>query len=465
LQSEAKFLGSPPKRYDRAFPMGLEDIRKRLPVVAKFPKPKGRRHLPVASGAVPTPVLAVWEFTLACDQACLHCGPRAGIAREDELTTDEALALVRDLAAIGIGEVGLIGGEAYLRNDFLLVIRAIREHAMACTITTGGYNLTPARARAMVEAGVQSVAFSIDGLAASHDHVRQKPSSWERAFAAMRAVREAGAPVACNTQINALTIGELLPLLELLAAAGIHAWQLQITMPHGAAADHPELLVQPYRYPELFAILDKVVDRCRELGITVWPGNNLGYFGPFEHKLRKQQRGEGYFTGCFAGVTVLGIESDGSIKSCPSVGGPTNIGGSWREHGLTALWERAPELRYVRERDTSDLWGYCAECFYAKECMSGCTAATEPLLGRPGNNPFCHHRAIEMDRMGLRERVELVKAAPGQPFDAGLFRVIREPKDPDERAARGPVHIDEPRTSRLVDPRGPGRTLTIEELG
>jgi hypothetical protein len=50
------------------------------------------------------------------------------------------------------------------------------------------------------------------------------------------------------------------------------------------------------------------------------------------------------------------------------------------------------------------------------------------------------------------------------PFDNGLFRVIRESKDPDERAKSGPVQIDEPRTSRLVDPLGPGRTLTAEEI-
>ena len=87
------------------------------------------------------------------------------------------------------------------------------------------------------------------------------------------------------------------------------------------------------------------------------------------------------------------------------------------------------------------------------------TAASEPLLGRPGNNPFCHHRALEMDRMGMRERVELVQAAPGLPFDNGLFRVIREHKDPDLRARTGPVQIDDARTSRLIDPLGPGRPL------
>jgi hypothetical protein len=30
-------------------------------------------------------------------------------------------------------------------------------------------------------------------------------------------------------------------------------------------------------------------------------------------------------------------------------------------------------------------------------------------------------------RQGVRERLELVEAAPGQPFDHGLFQVIEEP--------------------------------------
>ncbi|MBK6918947.1 MAG: radical SAM protein [Deltaproteobacteria bacterium] len=445
--------------------MGLEDVRRKLPVVRALPPGRGRKHLvrAAASGEVPTCALAVWEFTLACDQKCLHCGPRAGLPRDDELSTEEALALVDELAEHGVGEVVLIGGEAYLRNDFLLVIRRIRERGMTATMTTGGYNLTAARARAMVEAGIQSVSVSIDGLRESHDWVRNRPESWDRAFAALGHLRAAGSRIACNTQINARSHTELPALLELLAAAGVRAWQLQITMPHGAAADHPELLLQPYQFPAVFELLDRIEDRCRELGVVIWPGNNLGYFGPFEHKLRRHQRGEGHFSGCFAGVTVMGIESNGAIKSCPSVGGPTNTGGSWREHGLQALWERAPEITYVRDRTTADLWGYCAECYYGPTCMSGCTAATEPLLGRPGNNPFCHHRALEMDRMGLRERVELVAAAPGLPFDNGLFRVVREHKDPELRERLGPVQIDEPRTSRLVDPLGPGRTLTAEE--
>ena len=438
--------------------MTLADVRRRLPVVTSLPKPDNRWASPDARKAAAGPRWAVWELTLACDQKCAHCGPRAGHKRPDELTTEECLQIVQELKAMGTGEVVLIGGEAYLRNDFILIIRAIREAGMSCTMTTGGYNLNRERVDAMIEAGIGSVTFSIDGLQPTHDYLRGMPGSWDRAFQAMRDVKAAGGKVACNSQINALTHGELLPLLEILADAGIHSWQLQTTVPHGNAADHPEIILQPYMYLEVFETLDKVVDRCKARNVRLWPGNNLGYFGPIERRLRASQKK--HWLGCTAGVSVVGIESNGGIKNCPSLGGENNVGGSWRVHGLKKLWEDTYQLGYIRNRTVDDLWGYCRDCYYAETCMAGCTAAAEPLLGRPGNNPFCHHRALMMDRDGLRERIEQISGASGGGFDNGLFRVIREHKDPEQRAAHGgPVATEEPRVSRKVAPNGPGHPV------
>lgn len=442
--------------------MSLKEIRKRLPVVDSLPASKKRTILPLAADEFYRPRLAVWEFTLACDQRCLHCGPRSTKPRPGELSTDEALALVADLAANGVGEVVLIGGEAYLRDDFLLVIRAIREAGMACGMTTGGYNLTRERVAAMAEAGVQSVSLSIDGLEASHDYVRNRPRSWQRAFAALSHVREMGLRTAVNTQINQRSRNELLPLIDLLAQAGVRAWQVQLTVAHGNAADHPDLIIQPFMMPELFRQLERVLDRCDEHQIAFYPANNLGYFGPMEQRMR--ERLGGHFGGCTAGTSTLGIESDGALKSCPTLGGATNVGGSWREHGLEALWTRAPEIRYISRRTIDDLWGYCRTCYYATTCMSGCTAATEPLLGRPGNNPFCHHRALDLASRGMRERIDKVAPSAGRGFDNGLFRVICEHLDPELRRQHGPISIDEPRVSRTVEPMGPGHTVDINEF-
>jgi radical SAM protein with 4Fe4S-binding SPASM domain len=442
--------------------MRLDEARKRLPILqGSLPEPKSRA-VNTTEAVGNRPGLAAWEFTLACDHRCIHCGPRAGQARANELNTEESLRLVDDLADIGVGELVLLGGEAYLRNDFLLVIRRARERGMTCSMVTGGLAITKARAEAMIEAGISFVSVSIDGLEAHHDHLRARTGSWRRAFEAMQLLREAGAKIHCNSQINRINFGDHEPLLELLGEAGVRMWQLQITCPHGNAADNAEIIIQPYMYLELFEQIERILVRARELKVSIWPANNLGYFGPIEGRMRKLQKL--HWRGCSAGRTTIAIESDGMIKNCPSLGGPANVGGSWREHGLEALWRSSPQITYMRTRTVDEVWGYCRECYYAETCKGGCTAAAEPLLGRPGNNPFCHHRALEMDRMGMRERIEPVAAAPGVPFDNGLFRLIREHADPVLRAEHGPLEITEPRVSRVVEAYGPGRPIRTDEI-
>jgi radical SAM protein with 4Fe4S-binding SPASM domain len=441
--------------------MTLQDIRRRLPVVELPPADTRRLRDPVP-GEVPVPRLAVWELTLACDQKCIHCGSRAGASRPGELTTEECLDLVGQLRELGVGEVTLVGGEAYLRNDFILVIRAIREAGMACSMTTGGRNLTPARIEAMAAAGVTNVGVSIDGLRDAHDHLRGVAGSWDQAFTAIANLRAAGVKVAVNTQINRLTMADLPQLLPLLHAAGIRGWQLQITAPFGNAGDHPEILLQPYMFLPLFDMLDAIVDEAVRLGVSIWPANNLGYFGPLEAKLRRVQKRGAHYKGCSAGRFVLGIEADGAIKGCPSLGGAQNVGGNIRAHTLREIWERTEPLAYTRERTEAELWGYCGECYYRSVCRAGCTATAEPLLGRPGNNPFCHHRAQQMQAMGVRERIEQVSRGPGVPFDHGLYRIIRESVDPLVREREGPVQVDEPRVDRTVERMGPGRPIERE---
>src|SRR6476469_7940922 len=109
-----------------------------------------RRQLPLADTArerdrQARPIYAVWEVTLACDLACRHCGSRAGRARPEELDTAECLDLVQQMAALGVREVTLIGGEAYLREDWLELVRAIRAAGMQCSMTSGGRGLTSER--------------------------------------------------------------------------------------------------------------------------------------------------------------------------------------------------------------------------------------------------------------------------------------------------------------------------------
>jgi radical SAM protein with 4Fe4S-binding SPASM domain len=403
--------------------------RRRLPIAPRAPE--ARRGLPLADTARPIdqatrPILAVWEITLACDLACRHCGSRAGRARHDELDTDECLDLVDQLADLGVFEVTLIGGEAYLRDDWCDIVRKIAARGMSPLLTTGGRGMTRERAVQAAAAGLASASVSLDGLAATHDRLRGVAGSHAAALAALVELSAAGVKVSVNTQINRLSLHELDGVLDQVIASGAHSWQIQLTVAMGRAADEPELLLQPYDLLELFPRLGALAERCRAADVLLWPGNNVGYFGPFETALRGTLP-RGHMVSCGAGKWGIGIEADGTIKGCPSLATATWAGGNVREHRLRDIWERAAPLGHNRERGVESLWGYCRSCYYAEECLGGCTWTGESLLGRPGNNPMCHHRALEHARQGLRERLVQVESAQGLPFDMGRFELVVEP--------------------------------------
>lgn len=389
-----------------------------------------------------SPAYVVWELTLRCDQPCTHCGSRAGDARPDELSTEEALQVVPQLARMGAREVVLIGGEAYLRPGFLSIVSALRDAGIRPTMTTGGRGVGRALAADMARAGLHSVSVSIDGLEATHDLMRAARGSFRSATAALLHLREAGLLTAANTNVNRLNRGDLEALYEHLRAAGIRAWQVQITAPLGRAADRPDLLLQPYDLLDLLPRIAALKARAFQDGVLLMPGNNLGYFGPEEALLRSlTPAGRDHFAGCQAGRHVLGIESDGAVKGCPSLQSASYVGGSLRRGALREIWEQAPELAFTRARTVEDLWGFCRACPFAAVCLGGCTFTAHALFGRPGNNPYCHYRARTLARDGLRERLARREAPPGRPFDHGLFTLLVEPLDAPDPLPAAPADL------------------------
>ena len=67
---------------------------------------------------------------------CQHCGSRAGKRRPNELNTEEAFSVIDQLAALGTREITLIGGEAYLRRDWLQLVERIAGHGIRCGMQT-----------------------------------------------------------------------------------------------------------------------------------------------------------------------------------------------------------------------------------------------------------------------------------------------------------------------------------------
>lgn len=384
----------------------------------------------------PHPLYVVWEITLACDLGCKTCGSRAGPRRDTELSTAACLDAVAQMAELGIREVTLIGGEAYLREDWDTIAAEITRRGMTVGITTGARNLTPERIARAVDAGVAGISISLDGLEKTHDAQRGSPGSWRAAVEAARRVARTPMRLSTNTQINRLSLPEMVGVADLLREIGSKAWQIQITVPMGRGADRPDMLLQPYDLLELFPLLAWIKqERLTPNGIRLFPGNNIGYFGPWEQVLRYGGGQGAHWGGCGAGKWCLGVEADGKIKGCPSLPSEDWTGGYFGQDRLAEVVADTDELRFLRERTRDDLWGFCQSCYYADVCRAGCTWTSQCTLGKQGNNPYCIHRALEHDARGQRETLVHARPAPGVPFDHGRFDLLVEETPPADPAA------------------------------
>jgi Y-X(10)_GDL-associated radical SAM protein len=372
------------------------------------------------------PVHVVWEITLACDLKCLHCGSRAGHRRPKELTTAECIEVVEALARLGTREISLIGGEAYLRSDWTEIIRAIRAHGIYCATQTGGRNFTTERLQEAIAAGLNGLGVSLDGLSPLHDELRGVLGSFNHALDTLKRAKDAGLNVSVNTQIGSRVMPDLPALMEAIIEAGAEQWQIQITVAMGNAVDHPELLLQPYQVIELMPLLARLYQEGADRGLLMEVGNNIGYFGPYEHLWRGFGDESVHWSGCQAGQTALALEADGTVKGCPSLATVGFAGGNVRDLTLEQIWKSSKEIHFGRLRSVEDLWGFCRSCYYADVCRGGCTWTSHSLLGRPGNNPYCHYRALELQKQGLRERVVKIRDAAAAPFAVGEFELITE---------------------------------------
>jgi radical SAM protein with 4Fe4S-binding SPASM domain len=298
-------------------------------------------------------------------------------------------------------------------------------------MVTGGRGMTRDRAKMAKDARLMSVSVSIDGTTKTHDSLRGLVGSQAAALEAMTNLAEAGVQVSANTQIGRRNRRELENIVEDIGSRGAHAWQLQITVAAGRVTDDPSLLLEPFHLLEVMPSIARLKPRAEHLGVRLWPANNLGYFGPFEASLRSGwplgRRGS-----CGAGRYVLGVEADGAVKGCPSLPTTAYTGGNLRDHSLQDIWERAEPLRFTRNERIGELWGRCRSCYYAEACLGGCSWTAHSLFGKRGNNPFCHHRALELLREGRRERLRLVDAGTRAPFEHGIFEVFEEEWEPAE---------------------------------
>jgi radical SAM protein with 4Fe4S-binding SPASM domain len=338
------------------------------------------------------PLSVAWELTLSCNMRCMHCGSSAGNIRSDELTTREALDLCSQLQELRAKYINLTGGEALLRKDWYEISKEITQRGMEVSILSNGFILNETIISKLRSVGVYAIALSIDGgIALTHDQIRRTPGSFEKCIAALEALKKQDLPATVITTVHKGNIQEL-PLIRDHIIDKTKAWQIQIAVPIGRFPKELILSKEEFYAVGLFIAAMKKRHSIKEL--AVMGAHSIGYHS----QILRNTMVSPVWKGCQAGISVLGIVSNGGIKGCLAL--PESfIEGNIRQRQLADIWNDPSVFSYNRNCGQTDLKGHCATCRYGRTCKGGCTTVSSSVTGTLHNNPYCFYQ-LEAEMLG-----------------------------------------------------------------
>ncbi len=341
------------------------------------------------------------NITRRCNLRCVHCyAGSEGAAGEYELSTDEWLRVLDDLARFKCPVVLFSGGEPLLYPDIVTLANHAVDRGMRAVISTNGTLLTPEKARELASVGLSYIGTSLDGGAKINDMFRGVNGTFNRALEGLRNTRDAGIKTGVRFTIAKRNVDEIPRIFDIiekerfpricfyhLVYTGRGKGLLEETLSHERSRNAVDF------------IIDKTADLHRRgINVEVLTVDNH-CDGPYlylrllsENPKRAEEVLEllRFNGGNNTGVGVASINWDGSVF-------PDQF---WRNHVLGNVLERSFEDIWT-DRDNPFLMklkdkkryvtGRCAHCRFLDICGGNFRARAEAVTGNIwASDPACY---------------------------------------------------------------------------
>uniref|UniRef100_A0A7C3W800 Pre-heme d1 synthase n=1 Tax=Fundidesulfovibrio putealis TaxID=270496 RepID=A0A7C3W800_9BACT len=345
--------------------------------------------------------VVVWNMTKRCNLKCVHCYAKA-IEEDgsDPINTQQAKAMIDDLAAYGAPVMLFSGGEPLVRKDLVELAHHAVGRGMRAVISTNGTLITKEKARELKDVGLSYVGISVDGLEEVHDKFRGVPGSFKKTLQGIENCKAEGLKVGMRSTINKRNWTEIPGLFDLIRDMEIPRVCFYHLVYSGRGS---ELIKEDLDHAETRQVVDLILDKTRALHdaghekevLTV--DNHAD--GPYTYfRLLKEdpRRAEEV-------MELLQFNegnNSGRGIGCISWDGQVHADQFWRIHTFGNVLERPfsqiwddPNIELLAKLKDKKKYvgGRCAECRFLNICGGNFRARAEAYYGDVwAQDPACY---------------------------------------------------------------------------
>ncbi len=327
----------------------------------------------------------------------MHCRRLSDSVRAnpEQLSTEEAIRLIDQIADSGCMILVFSGGEPLMRPDLFDLLRHARDRQLMTAVASNGTLINDTVARDLAAVGVRRVSISLDGPdAATHDSFRRIEGVFDGALGAIGNLKQAGIGVQINCTVATHNHDRLEEVHALATRIGAEALHFFMLVPVGCGLELAEsLMLSPERYEEILHwIYEKDIAEgplrikatCAPHYMRVWIQRRKAAGLPIKRE------GGGMYQmsrGCLAGTEIVFVSHRGEVFPCGYLPVPA---GNLRTQSFQEIWDNSEVLKAFRE--PVSLHGKCGTCEYLHVCL-GCRARAYAGTGDIlAEEPCCLHQ-------------------------------------------------------------------------
>ncbi|MGC8658879.1 MAG: 12,18-didecarboxysiroheme deacetylase [Desulfomonilaceae bacterium] len=353
--------------------------------------------------------VVVWNVTRRCNLKCIHCYSHSENKNySNELTTEQGMRLIDDLASFGSPVVLFSGGEPLIRPDILKLIRHATSSGMRAVLSTNGTLIDESIAGKLQDIGLSYVGISLDGLEKVHDSFRGVQGTFERVLRAIGNCKAVGLKVGLRFTINRRNYEEIDGVFDLLEQQQVPRICFYHLVYAGRGAD---LMNEDLDHIQTRKVVDLIIDRTsalhnKGLAVEVLTVDNHAD-GPYVY-LRLMKEDPERAAQALELLRMNEGNNSGRGIGCVSWDGAVHADQFWRHHSFGNVRERPFSKIWINPDDDllqklkhkkDFVKGRCARCKWLDICGGNFRVRAEAALGDLwASDPACY---LNDDEIGL----------------------------------------------------------------
>ncbi|MBW1715918.1 MAG: 12,18-didecarboxysiroheme deacetylase [Deltaproteobacteria bacterium] len=345
--------------------------------------------------------VVVWNITRACNLNCIHCYAKAVHRTNDgELSTEQGINLIDDLAAFGVPVLLFSGGEPLLRPDLVELGRYAVDKGMRAVISTNGTLINKRVAIKLKDVGISYVGISLDGLEMVNDRFRRMKGAFRLAFDGIKNCQNAALKVGLRFTINRLNVDQIPGIFDFVEEMNIERLCFYHLVYSGRGSN---LVDQDLSHDETRQVVDLIIDRTMDMHtrglkkevLTVDNHADGAYL-----YLRMLREHNPRAPGVLELLKMNGGNSSGEGIACISWDGQVYADQFWRQHSFgnilarpfSEIWSDVSNPLMAQLKDKKRyVTGRCALCRWLEICGGNFRARAEAVTADIwGEDPACY---------------------------------------------------------------------------